>query len=86
MRDGPRGYQLTVFGNLNVPSNHFYTNAEGVETEQQLKLVTQFGADLAQGFFIGRPMPEQEFMDWCHAVDQTTNDLPALPDLKANEN
>jgi len=60
--------------------------AEGVETEQQLKLVTQFGADLAQGFFIGRPMPEQEFMDWCHAVDQTTNDLPALPDLKANEN
>jgi diguanylate cyclase (GGDEF)-like protein len=60
--------------------------AEGVETEQQLKLVTQFGADMAQGFFIGRPMPEQEFMDWCHAVDQTTNDLPALPDLKAHEN
>lgn len=60
--------------------------AEGVETEQQLKLVTQFGADLAQGFFIGRPMPEQDFMDWCHAVDQTTNDLPALPDLKAQGN
>jgi len=58
--------------------------AEGVETEQQLKLVTNFGADLAQGFFIGRPMPEQEFVDWCHAVDQTTNDLPILPDLTGN--
>jgi len=59
--------------------------AEGVETEQQLKLVTQFGADLAQGYFIGRPMPEQDFLDWCHAVDQTTNDLPALPDLAAQD-
>jgi diguanylate cyclase (GGDEF)-like protein len=55
--------------------------AEGVETEQQLKLVTQFGADLAQGYFIGRPMPEQDFIDWCHAVDQTTNDLPVLPEF-----
>jgi EAL domain-containing protein (putative c-di-GMP-specific phosphodiesterase class I) len=55
--------------------------AEGVETEQQLKLVTQFGADLAQGYFIGRPMPAEEFIDWCQAVDQTTNDLPVLPDF-----
>lgn len=55
--------------------------AEGVETEQQLMLVTKFGADLAQGYFIGRPMPEEEFIDWCHAVDQTTNDLPVLPEV-----
>jgi diguanylate cyclase (GGDEF)-like protein len=53
--------------------------AEGVETEQQLLMVTQYGCDLAQGYFIGRPMPEADFMDWCHAVDQTTNDLPTLP-------
>ena len=55
--------------------------AEGVETEQQLMLVHTFGCDLAQGFFIGKPMPEQEFLDWCHAVDQTTNDLRILPEL-----
>lgn len=59
--------------------------AEGVETEQQLKLVTKFGADLAQGYFIGRPMPEAEFLEWCDAVDQTTNDLPILPDVAAQD-
>ena len=55
--------------------------AEGVETEQQLMLVHTFGCDLAQGFFIGKPMAEQEFLDWVHAVDQTTNDLQILPEL-----
>jgi len=53
--------------------------AEGVETEQQLLMVTKYGCDLAQGFFIGRPMPETDFLDWCDSVDQTTNDLPVLP-------
>ena len=55
--------------------------AEGVETEQQLALVHTFGCDLAQGFFIGKPMQEQEFLNWVHAVDQTTNDLQVLPEL-----
>lgn len=50
--------------------------AEGVETEQQLLLVNQFGCDLAQGFFIGRPMPEKELLEWCAKVDQTDNDIP----------
>ncbi len=53
--------------------------AEGVETEQQLLLVNQFGCDLAQGFFIGKPMPEAEFLHWCDSVDHTTGDLPILP-------
>jgi diguanylate cyclase (GGDEF)-like protein len=55
--------------------------AEGVETEQQLLLVTRYGCDLAQGFFIGKPMAEDDFLDWCHKVDQTTNDLPILPEV-----
>jgi diguanylate cyclase (GGDEF)-like protein len=55
--------------------------AEGVETEQQLLMCARYGCDLAQGFFIGKPMTEADFLDWCHAVDQTTNDLPALPDM-----
>ncbi|MGH8166441.1 MAG: two-component system response regulator [Woeseiaceae bacterium] len=44
--------------------------AEGVETEQQLELVTRFGCDLAQGFLIAKPMPEQEFLAWCRANDE----------------
>jgi len=57
--------------------------AEGVETEQQLLLVNQFGCDLAQGFLIGKPMPESEFLHWCDTVDQTTGDLPVLPEALA---
>jgi len=53
--------------------------AEGVETEQQLLMCAQYGCDLAQGFFIGKPMTEIDLLNWCHAVDQTTNDLPILP-------
>jgi EAL domain-containing protein (putative c-di-GMP-specific phosphodiesterase class I) len=59
--------------------------AEGVETEQQLLMVNQYGCDLAQGYFIGRPMEEMDFLEWCHAVDQTTNDLPLLPDYASAE-
>jgi len=55
--------------------------AEGVETEQQLTLVRTFGCDIAQGFFIAKPMPEKEFLEWCHAVDQSTSDLQILPEL-----
>ena len=43
--------------------------AEGIETEPQLELVTRFGCDLAQGFLIAKPMPEQEFLSWCQAND-----------------
>lgn len=53
--------------------------AEGVETEQQLLMVSRYGCDLAQGFFIAKPMEEVDFLEWCHQVDQTTNDLPVLP-------
>lgn len=59
--------------------------AEGVETEQQLLMVNQYGCDLAQGYFIGRPMEEMDFLEWCHAVDQTTNDLPLLPNFAGAE-
>ena len=59
--------------------------AEGVETEQQLLLVNNFGCDLAQGFFIAKPMPEEEFLDWCHAVDRTTDELQSLPAALARD-
>lgn len=39
--------------------------AEGVETEEQKKLVTDFGVDQIQGYYYARPMPEddmEEFM------------------------
>lgn len=38
--------------------------AEGVETEEQLKLLTELGSDYAQGYFIARPMPVDELLGW----------------------
>lgn len=40
------------------------TVAEGVEDRETLALLDDFGADLAQGFYIARPMPPDEAMDW----------------------
>lgn len=38
--------------------------AEGVETEQDLELVTKIGCDYIQGFYIARPMPADDFLLW----------------------
>ena len=44
--------------------------AEGIETKQQLQLVTDFEADQAQGFFVAHPMPETDFLRWCDNLNQ----------------
>ena len=36
--------------------------AEGVETQETLEMLQSMGCDKAQGFFISRPMPRDEFM------------------------
>jgi len=38
--------------------------AEGVEDEATWRMLTELGCDLAQGFFIARPMPAAELMKW----------------------
>jgi EAL domain-containing protein (putative c-di-GMP-specific phosphodiesterase class I)/HPt (histidine-containing phosphotransfer) domain-containing protein len=38
--------------------------AEGVENQQDWDLIAESGCDEVQGFFIAKPMPAQEFIDW----------------------
>ena len=38
--------------------------AEGVETQTQLDFLRREGCDQAQGYFLSRPMPAHEFVDW----------------------
>ena len=38
--------------------------AEGVETRQDWDLVAELGCDQVQGYFIARPMPIDQFLNW----------------------
>ena len=44
---------------LNIP-----VIAEGIETEEQLVLLTTSGCDQGQGFYIGHPMPFDSLLQW----------------------
>ena len=41
--------------------------AEGVETQEEWELVNELGCDMAQGYFIARPMPAEELLAWRQA-------------------
>jgi diguanylate cyclase (GGDEF)-like protein len=40
------------------------TVAEGVETQGDWDQLAAFGCDIAQGYFIAKPMPAEEFLTW----------------------
>jgi len=41
--------------------------AEGVETGEALRKLNTLGCDIAQGYYISRPIPAQELLEWTHA-------------------
>lgn len=41
--------------------------AEGVETQEEWELVNELGCDMAQGYFIARPMPAEDLVAWKQA-------------------
>lgn len=43
---------------------------EGIETEEQLNIVADLGADLAQGFHYSRPMPLPQYQQWAKDWEQ----------------
>jgi EAL domain-containing protein (putative c-di-GMP-specific phosphodiesterase class I) len=38
--------------------------AEGVESDEMWDLLVRLGCDVAQGYFVSRPLPEAEFAVW----------------------
>ena len=47
---------------------HLETVAEGVETEEQFRYLTECGCDHVQGFLFSRPLPVDEFDAYCRAA------------------
>ena len=39
------------------------TLAEGIENEEQLKVLQKLGCQLGQGYYFARPLPEDEFWE-----------------------
>ncbi|MCU1500021.1 MAG: cph2 2 [Acidimicrobiales bacterium] len=54
--------------------------AEGVEHAEDLALLQRLGCDLAQGFHLGRPMPQAEFVAWLdrHAAEHVAVAEPPM--------
>lgn len=46
------------------------TVAEGVEEKEHWDMVTAMGCDMAQGYFLGRPMPGEKVEQWARAWRQ----------------
>ncbi len=49
---------------------HLSVVMEGIENEEQQKLILDEGADFGQGYFYGKPMPKLEFEQ--HLIDQVS--------------
>ncbi|HYO40346.1 MAG TPA: EAL domain-containing protein, partial [Nocardioidaceae bacterium] len=56
------------------------TVAEGIETPEQLAAVTALGCDVGQGYFLGRPTPQENIPRAMRSgvvlTPSTTNPLP----------
>jgi predicted signal transduction protein with EAL and GGDEF domain/FixJ family two-component response regulator len=57
--------------------------AEGVETDEQLVLLEQYGCDLVQGYFLGHPSSAEVITEMLGQLRTPLPDLPALPALPA---
>ncbi len=44
--------------------------AEGVDSEESLQTLVELGCEIAQGFFIARPMPADQLAEWLRARPQ----------------
>jgi diguanylate cyclase (GGDEF)-like protein len=55
--------------------------AEGVENETALVELARLGCDVAQGYFIGKPLPAQELTGWLrlHRQPVSSDPAPAAP-------
>jgi EAL domain-containing protein (putative c-di-GMP-specific phosphodiesterase class I) len=60
-----RGDSAIVRSSIELGHNlGLHVVAEGVESDRQLALLAQWGCESAQGYYISRPIPAEEFLKW----------------------
>lgn len=71
--DSQQGDQKIVRSVIDLAHN-FGLNvvAEGIENQATLKLLHGWGCELAQGFYMSKPLPLNDFVQW-HKTHQSTN-------------
>ena len=57
---------------------NMHVTAEGVETEYTWGLLRSYGCDMAQGYFLARPMPGKDFLAWAENARNTPAALVKL--------
>ncbi len=63
------------------------TVAEGVETEEQVRLLKKWGCDYLQGYYYSRPLPANEFTKWLNdrPFQITTAEKPSITNPVVSE-
>ena len=51
--------------------------AEGIESEQLFASLRDMTCDVGQGYFISRPMPAEQVVEWCRRAPWRIAPLPA---------
>jgi diguanylate cyclase (GGDEF)-like protein/PAS domain S-box-containing protein len=64
IEDDPTAVEIIRGINLLAHSLDMITCAEGVETKEQLQILTKLGVDQVQGYYIGRPMDFDTLKHW----------------------
>jgi len=54
--------------------------AEGINSEQDERTLTDLGCDIGQGFYYAKPMPINEYLDWLHRLDNGKIPGPLIGD------
>lgn len=41
---------------------NYHIVSEGVETEEEVELISRWGVDMIQGYYFSRPLPEKDLL------------------------
>lgn len=79
MDESPEDYEIVDSVVRLARAFNRHVIAEGVETEEQGRLLLELGCELGQGYGLGRPMPIEEFQGWFESWTQQNPWMTSAP-------